>query len=152
MNKKLIAMISAIVLLFSLGSASIASAHGKKGMMGKAYGIHKVDHHPYHVAFTKVITDTLGISEEALRTRLKAGDSLALIAGGLRGALINAIVVFKTQEIDAALLAGKVTAQQASTMKVNLLNRVTDMVDATRGIGKGHGVKGLKGHGLGFRN
>ena len=53
-------------------------------------------------AFTKVLTDTLGISASDLTARMKAGESLASIAGSKKDALISAIVAFQTKTIDAS--------------------------------------------------
>ena len=79
-----------------------------------------------------VITSTLGITEEALKTRMKAGDSLATIAGANKDALIAALVASKTKEINDALAAGKITTDQATKMKANLTTRVTEMVNSSR--------------------
>ena len=79
-----------------------------------------------------VITSTLGITEEALKTRMKAGDSLATIAGANKDALIAALVASKTKEINDAQTAGKITADQATKMKANLTTRVTEMVNSSR--------------------
>jgi len=45
-----------------------------------------------HAAFDAVITSTLGISLDTLTTRLKAGESLATIAGDKKDALIAAMI------------------------------------------------------------
>lgn len=110
-------------------------------------------------ARTKVITDTLGIDEATLKSRLTAGESLASIAGSKKDALIAALVAFETKEIDAAVAAGKLPADKAATMKANLKTRVTEMVESTPGKGKGprgfggpmgpKGPKGSMGHGRG---
>jgi len=94
-------------------------------------------------AFSKVVTDTLGITEATLTSRLQAGDSLATIAGAKKAALITALVALETKEIDDAVAAGKLTAAQATTMKANVKDRVTAMVENTRGMGMGKGM----GHG-----
>ncbi|NDE71680.1 MAG: hypothetical protein EB054_03090 [Actinobacteria bacterium] len=94
-------------------------------------------------AFTKVVTDTLGITEATLTSRLQAGDSLATIAGAKKDALITALVALETKEIDDAVAAGKLTAAQATTMKANVKARVTAMVENTRGMGRGMGHDGM---------
>jgi len=105
-------------------------------------------------AFTKVLTDTLGISESDLTARMKAGESLATIAGSKKDALISAIVAFETKAIDDALAAGKITGDQASKLKSKLVERTTSMVERAKGLGKGFGLefKGGKGHGKGPRS
>ena len=95
-----------------------------------------------------VITSTLGITEDALKTRLQAGDSLATIAGSKKDALIAAVVAFENKEIDARVAAGKLTADQAATFKADVTSRVTDQVNNTRPMG-GKGFGGRGGHGFG---
>jgi hypothetical protein len=89
-----------------------------------------------------VITSTLGITEEALKTRMKAGDSLATIAGANKDALIAALVAFENKEITDAQTAGKITADQATKMKANLTVRVTERVNDPRPPRGPHGPKG----------
>ena len=107
-------------------------------------------------ARTKVITDTLGITEAELKSRIQAGDSLATIAGSKKAALITALVAFETKHIDADVTAGKLTAAQATTIKAGLTERITKMVENAKGP-RGHmdghrgGPRGGKGHGMGPR-
>ena len=78
----------------------------------------------------------LGITEADLHTKLEAGQSLAQIAaatsGKSRDGLIQALVADATKNIDAAQQGGKLTADQATQLKTNLTQRITQMVDATR--------------------
>lgn len=106
-----------------------------------------------------VIASTLGIDTTTVLTRLKAGDSLATIAGAKKDALITALVADETKQIDAAVTAGKLTAAQATSMKANLVAHVTEIVNATHPVGApnggpnggddrgGRGEKGGRGHG-----
>ena len=165
MNKKKIWAATALAgVAISLGTAGVASAHGFGGGKGKGLStvlsglvskgtltqsqvdaINKglddlrasaqADRDAKRAADIKVITDTLGITAADLQTRLQAGDSLATIAGAKKDALIAAIVAAKTKDIDAAVTAGKLTAAQATTMKANLKDHVTKMVEATPGKG-----------------
>ena len=165
MNKKKIWAASALAgVAISLGTAGVASAHGFGGGKGKGLStvlsglvskgtltqsqvdaINKglddlrasaqADRDAKRAADIKVITDTLGITAADLQTRLQAGDSLATIAGAKKDALIAAIIAAKTKDIDAAVTAGKLTAAQATTMKANLKDHVTKMVEATPGKG-----------------
>ena len=99
----------------------------------------------HRVAELAVITSTLGITEATLKSRMKAGESLATIAGTKKDALIAALVAFETKEIDARVTAGKLTAAQATAVKANLTAMVTEKVNSVKGFGKkGHG-KGGKG-------
>ena len=87
-----------------------------------------------------VVTATLGIDAATLRSRLEAGESLAVIAGAKKDALIAALVAEETKQIDAAVTAGKLTAAQASTLKSNLTAHVTEEVNKVRVRGM-HGSK-----------
>lgn len=182
MKKKLIAASVIAGVALTLSSTTGALAHGGKngkgaglskvleGLVGKgtltstqvedimkaldaARASAKAEHDARHAAHLKVITDTLGITAADLTARLKAGDSLATIAGTQKDALIAALVAFHTKQIDEAVAAGKLTADQATAMKDNLKNRVTAEVDRAKGFGKagkmGHkgGMKGGKAHG-----
>ena len=165
MNKKKIWAATALAgVAISLGTAGVASAHGFGGGKGKGLStvlsglvskgtltqsqvdaINKglddlrasaqADRDAKRAADIKVITDTLGITAADLQTRLQAGDSLATIAGAKKDALIAAIIAANTKDIDAAVTAGKLTAAQATTMKANLKDHVTKMVEATPGKG-----------------
>ena len=79
-----------------------------------------------------MITSTLGITEEALKIRIKAGDSLATIAGANKDALIAALVAYKTKVITDAQAAGKITAERAAKMKANVTTHVTERVNNPR--------------------
>lgn len=139
MNKRLIATVVAVAVAISVGATSVASAHG--GMGGKG-GENRI-------AQQAVVTSTLGITAELLNTRLKAGETLATIAGVKKDALITALVVFHTKAIDARVTAGTLTAAQATTAKAKLTEKVTAKVNSTCGFGK-NGM-GKKGFGKGFK-
>ncbi len=182
MNKKKLIAVSALAgVAITLGSAGLASAHGPMGGKGgglttvlsglvskgtltqaQVDAINKAlqdaraagdaARAAERAAFTKVITDTLGITEATLTSRLQAGDSLATIAGAKKDALITALVALETKEIDAAVAAGKITSAQATTMKANLKDRVTARVENARGMGRGmdHDGPGHDGKGKGM--
>jgi hypothetical protein len=182
MNKKKLIAVSALAgVAITLGSAGLASAHGPMGGKGgglttvlsglvskgtltqaQVDAINKAlqdaraagdaARTAERAAFTKVITDTLGITEATLTSRLQAGDSLATIAGAKKDALITALVALETKEIDAAVAAGKITSAQATTMKANLKDRVTARVENARGMGRGmdHDGPGHDGKGKGM--
>lgn len=81
----------------------------------------------------------LGISREDLMTRVRAGETLAAIAnataGKSRDGLVAAIVADGTANIDAAVAAGKVTAEQATRMKAALAEHTARLVDSSRPAG-----------------
>ena len=88
-----------------------------------------------------VVTSTLGISLDTVKSRMKAGESLAQIAGAKKDALIAALTTEVNKQIDAAVAAGKVSAAQAATQKAKTTERVTKMVNNL----KYKGYKGFKG-------
>ena len=184
MKKKLIAASAVAGLALSLGTAGVASAHDHRGGKGEkittvlgglvssgtltqaqadaitkamtsARDAAKAAHDAARAEHVKVITDTLGIDEATLKSRVKAGESLATIAGAKKDALITALVAFETKKIDAAVTAGKITAEKATALKSGLTTRVTAKVEAPRGLdkdemGKGdRDHRGFKGHGHG---
>ena len=159
MKKKFVAVIVTTAIALSVSATSVASADNGKGReklgsalsglvsngtitlsqadainksLADARTANKVVMDKNHAAKLAVITSTLGITEEALKTRMKAGDSLATIAGANKDALIAALVASKTKEINDAMAAGKITADQATKMKANLTTRVTEMVNSPR--------------------
>ncbi len=186
MRKKVIAVVTTAALALSVGTASIASAHGGMGGKGgKGAGLTtllsdlvakgtitqsqadaivkaqsdakalaeanrptEAEREAHRVAELAVVTSTLGITEATLKSRLKAGESLATIAGAKKDALIAALVAFETKEIDARVTAGKLTAAQATAVKANLTAMVTEKVNSVKGFGKkGHGKGGKGGAG-----
>ena len=92
-------------------------------------------------AIDAVVTSTLGISLETVKSRLKAGETLAAIAGDKKAALITAISAEINKQLDAALTAGKLTAAQVTAEKAKTTERVTNMVERVKGFGH----KGNKG-------
>ena len=105
-----------------------------------------------------VVASTLGIDSATVMTRIKAGETLAAIAGAKTPALIAALVADETKRIDAAVTAGKLTAAQATQMKAGLVAHVTEEVNSPAPLrgpkgddhqGKGgrgdHGPRGGKG-------
>lgn len=103
---------------------------------------------PDHAAQLALIASTIGIDSATIQTRLKAGESLATIAGAKKDALIAALVADHTKRIDADVTAGKLTAAQATTLKATLKDHVTKHVESTRPLGGKGGHKG--GHKGGF--
>jgi polyhydroxyalkanoate synthesis regulator phasin len=108
------------------------------------------------VALEVLISKTIGVDTATIRTRLAAGESLGAIAGAKKAELISVLVADHTKRIDAAVTAGKLTAEQAATLKAGLTAHVTagvDQVGGKRGSGmgalgkNGKGDKGGRGHG-----
>jgi len=105
------------------------------------------------VAFEALISKTIGVDSATIRTRLAAGESLGAIAGAKKAELIAVLVADETKRIDAAVTSGKLTAEQATTLKAGLTAHVTAEVDQVGGQrgpgldGPGKGGKGGRGHG-----
>ena len=104
-------------------------------------GAAKVSKQANRASLDAVVTSTLGISSDTVKSRMKAGESLAQIAGDKKDALIAALSAEVNKQIDAAVAAGKVTAAQAATQKAKTTERVTKMVNNV----KYKGYKGFKG-------
>jgi len=113
-------------------------ANGPKGAVG-----------PDRAATLTLISKTLGIDEATIKSRIAAGETLAAIAGSKKDALIAALVADETKRIDAAVTAGKLTADQATKLKANLTAHVTEEVNSTRPMGGkgGPGMGDKRGHG-----
>ena len=163
MNKKLLAVITSTAIVLSVSSTSTAFADNEKGekrmssmlsglvsngtitqsqadaIIKAAEGMRaasKSIKDANRTALDSVITSTLGISLETLTSRLKAGETLSSIAGDKKSALITALAAEINKQIDAALAAGKITADQATAQKAKSVERVTNMVNNVRVFGK----------------
>ena len=103
------------------------------------------------LALDALISKTIGVDSATIRTRLAAGETLGAIAGAKKAELIAVLVADKTKRIDAAVTAGKLTAEQATKLKAGLTAHITaevDSVDGKRGPKLGHKAgKGGRGHG-----
>ena len=169
MKKKFVAVVATTAIALSVSATSVASAdHGKgreklgsalSGLVSKgtitqsqadaitkaledARVAGKVVLDKNRAAELAVITSTLGITEEALKIRIKAGDSLATIAGANKDALIAALVAYENKVITDAQAAGKITAERAAKMKANVTTHVTEQVNNPRPPRGPHGPKG----------
>ena len=92
----------------------------------------------------------LGITTTQLQSEVAAGKTAAAIAKEHNVAVatvISTLVTDENSEIDAAVTAGTITSAQATQMKANTTQRVTDMVNGTRpagGFGGPGGPGGMK--------
>jgi polyhydroxyalkanoate synthesis regulator phasin len=159
MNKKLIATIATAAVALTISTGSVALADNGKGkdrltslLSGlvakgtitqsqadaivkaqsdmKAAG--KAAMETDRAAVDAVVTATLGITADALKARLKAGESLATIAGAKKDTLIAAITAEINRQIDAAVVAGKLTAAQGAERKAKTAENVTKRVNNLR--------------------
>ena len=143
---------TALAELVKAGTISQAQADAitkkfdeQRAKMDANKSAHKATHEAHRAEVEALVASTIGIDAATIKTRLAAGETLAAVAGVKKDALITALVAFKTQEIDARVTAGKLTADQANKLKANLKDRVTKMVELAKGP-KGFGHKGGKGH------
>jgi len=98
-------------------------------------------------AHEKLIADTTGVAWADIQTRLEAGETLGAIAGAKKDALIAALVKEATDRIDAAVAAGRVTAEQATQQKTGLAERITADVSSVHKAPGAMGMKDKKGKG-----
>ena len=159
MNKKLIATIAtaAVALTISTGSVALAdNGNGKDRLTSLLSGLvakgtitqsqadaivkaqsdmkaaGKAAMETNRAAVDAVVTATLGITTDAIKARLKAGESLATIAGAKKDTLIAAITAEINRQIDAAVVTGKLTAAQATERKAKTAENVTKRVNNLR--------------------
>jgi hypothetical protein len=157
MTKKKVIAVVVTILALTAGSIGVAGAASKashkigvsKGQadanrpMGEKGGPHGAD----RAAMAALVSATIGVDSATVKSRLKAGESLAQIAGAKKDALIAVLVAEKTKHIDAAVTAGKLTAAQAAEKKANLVAHVTEEVNEVGGKGHKGGKDGRGGHG-----
>jgi len=122
-----------------------------KATMDANKAANQAAHDAHRAAVEALVASTLGIDAATIKSRLVAGETLGAIAGDKKAALITALVALETKEIDARVTAGSLSAAQATTMKANLTDHVTKMVDSVKGAKgmgpkDGKGPKGDKGH------
>ena len=171
MKKKIVATVATLAVALTVSGGAIASADDRKGGKGSekissllstlvskgtitqsqadaivqaakdARAAGKVAMDKDRAAIDAVVTSTLGISIDTIKTRLKAGETLAAIAGDKKAALIAAISTEVNKQIDAAVTAGRLTAAQAADKKAKTTEHVTEMVERVKGFGH----KGDKG-------
>jgi hypothetical protein len=129
MSKKKVIAVVITTFALTVGSIGVAGAASK--------GSHRAG---------VEVSSIIGLDTATIKARIKAGESLAQIAGDKKDALIAALVADHTKRIDAAVTAGMLTAAQAVTMKSKVVEHVTAKVNAVGGkygFGKGrHGHKG----------
>jgi polyhydroxyalkanoate synthesis regulator phasin len=101
--------------------------------------------HPDRAAIEKLVSDAIGVDTATIKSRLRAGESLATIAGAKKDVLVAALVAEATKRIDAAVTAGTLTAAQATAMKSTLVAKTTAQINETRGAGFPGAPKGKKG-------
>ena len=133
--------------------AAFAAAAPVRGFDGPDKGMGPLGEN--RAAIEALVAKTIGVDAATIRTRLAAGESLGAIAGAKKAELISVLVADETKRIDAAVTAGKLTAEQATTLKAGLTAHVTAEVEEVGGKfgpgmgGRGHGGRGHGGPGMG---
>jgi hypothetical protein len=92
------------------------------------------------------VAKALGMTTAKLDTALKSGKSLADVAKDQKvsvDALVKVLVTAAQDKLAAAVKDGKITQEQADTMKSSLTQRITDHVNGIRtGRGPAHSQRG----------
>ena len=126
-------------------AAVTAAQVAERGVEGSPKGGPKKVPNADRAAMEKLVSDAIGVDTATINSRLRAGESLATIAGAKKDALIAALVAEATKRIDAAVTAGTLTAAQATTLKSTLVAKTTAQINETRGAGFPGAPKGKKG-------
>ena len=101
-----------------------------------------------HADVLQLVATTLGTDTATVKTQLKAGKTIADIAGAKTQSVIDAIVAAETKAIDAAVTAGVLATANATTLKAGLVAKVTAEVSQVHPGGFGPaGMGGGRGHG-----
>lgn len=128
------------------GTAPLFGIHGFDRGHGGGPGFGRAAH-----VDDEALATFLGIDETTLRTELQSGKTLAQEAEA-HGKTRDQLKAFLTQEfnakIDSEQQAGRITADQATSMKQNFADNLDAMIDGTGGP---HGRPGFPGgrHGRG---
>jgi len=95
------------------------------------------------------VATALGTTEADLRTQLEAGKSLRTIAGDKADAVAKLLTDKANARIDQGVTDGKITADNAATLKAGVAAKVQAMLDRTGVDGGpgGFGFGGGRGHG-----
>lgn len=93
----------------------------------------------------ETVAEVLGTDVETLKSQLQDGQTIAEIAGDQTQAVIDALVADANEKIDDALANGRITQEQADTMKANTVERITTFVN------EGGPLHGLCDSGEGIR-
>ena len=114
-----------------------------------------------HFADLDAAASYLGLTEDALQSKLESGKTLAQIAkdqGKTVDGLVQALVKEAETRIDGAVADGRLTTAQADDLKSNLEQRITNLVNRTfpagehfrggprPGFGPGWGGDGFRPH------
>ncbi|MCP9485874.1 MAG: hypothetical protein MSC30_08425 [Gaiellaceae bacterium MAG52_C11] len=116
---------------------------------GRGFGSGR--HHDRGLGHLDAAASYLGVTEEALRTSIREGKTLAQVAnekGESIDGLVAAIVADKTKKLDAALARGRLTKLRRDELVSGLEERITVLVNSEHLRG---GRSFRRNHGLGPR-
>ena len=104
------------------------------------------DHHPH--ARLSVAAEALGMTTGALKGELLAGSSIAQVAearGVAVSVVVDALVADRTEVLNAAVDAGRITREQADARIATLPSRMQELVERSRPAGeRGRKAPGVK--------
>lgn len=140
-TKGTITQAQADAIVAAVTAAQVAERGGEGSPKGGPKKVPNAD----RAAMEKLVSDAIGVDTATINSRLRAGESLATIAGAKKDVLIAALVAEATKRIDAAVTAGTLTAAQATTLKSTLVAKTTEQINETRGAGFPGAPKGKKG-------
>jgi polyhydroxyalkanoate synthesis regulator phasin len=109
-------------------------------------------HHGPHAFFGDLSTAAtyLGLGEDALRTQLESGKTLADVAKAQNKSVDGLVTVLNDaakKKLDDAVAAGRLTQAEADQFATELKQRITDLVNGTRPDGPPRAL-----HGFDFRS
>ncbi len=92
------------------------------------------EHRPGHVGKASrfalsTVAEVLGVEPAALIEQIKAGETIAGIAGDQTQAVIDALVAEASAKVDEAVAAGKLDAERAEALKTELPARAEQFVN-----------------------
>jgi hypothetical protein len=129
-------LIAVLAELVKAGTITQAQSDAISKAMVNAPAAAKAAAEAQKAAHEKLIADTVGLAWTDIQTRLKAGETLAAIAGAKKDALVAALVKEATDRITADVAAGRLTEAQAAVRKTGLTERITaDISSVHRGKG-----------------
>ena len=142
--KKLVAAVTVAGVLAAGGSAAWAAqpdGSGGSGASGGGAAQQGRRGHGARLALQSAAT-TIGISVEDLSTQIRAGKTVAAVAGEHNvdpAGVVNAVVTALNQRIDQAAMEGKIDADRAAKAKEkvpNLANRFVNETKSNQGRGR----------------
>lgn len=131
-------LIAVLAELVKAGTITQAQSDAISKAMVNAPAAAKAAAEAQKAAHEKLIADTAGLAWTDIQTRLKAGETLAAIAGAKKDALVAALVKEATDRITADVAAGRLTEAQATVRKTGLTERITADISS---VHRGKGVK-----------